>query len=137
MDMSLYITWWTQISSDMHFYSGLKLSYLNEWEDSVCKRKGEFSKTERNKMLLSAEQVQAANQHNNYIAYLFRYLAVRSLIDMVKYLFAQPTIKSFLSEKISQDPLEKFFGIQRQRGRVNENPNVREFFPKYASTQGN
>lgn len=46
---------------------------------------------------------------------------------MTKYLFDQPNIKSFLSEKISQDPLENFFGIQRQRGRVNENPNVREF----------
>ncbi len=30
-------------------------------------------------------------------------------------------------KKISQDPLEKFFGIQRQRGRVNENPSVRDF----------
>ena len=46
---------------------------------------------------------------------------------MTSYLFEQPTIKSFLSERISQDPLEKFFGIQRQRGRVNENPNVYEF----------
>ena len=33
----------------------------------------------------------------------------------------------FLSEKVSQDPLEKFFGCQRQRGRVNENPNAKEF----------
>ena len=46
---------------------------------------------------------------------------------MVRYLFDKPNIKCFLSEKISQDPLEKFFGIQRQRGRVNENPSVHEF----------
>ena len=46
---------------------------------------------------------------------------------MTTYLLSQPTIDSFLSEKISQDPLEKFFGIQRQRGRVNENPNMSEF----------
>ena len=32
-----------------------------------------------------------------------------------------------MSEKISQDPLEKFFGNQRQRGGVNENPTVQEF----------
>ena len=30
--------------------------------------------------------------------------------------------------KVSQDPLEKFFGIQRQCGRTNENPNVAEFY---------
>jgi hypothetical protein len=46
---------------------------------------------------------------------------------MTQHLFSKTTAKSFLSEKISQDPLEKFFGIQRQRGRVNENPSVQEF----------
>ena len=34
---------------------------------------------------------------------------------------------SFLSEKSSQDPLEKYFGRQLQRGRVIENPNVSQF----------
>ena len=33
----------------------------------------------------------------------------------------------FLSEKLSQDPLENFFGCQRQRGGLSENPNVAEF----------
>lgn len=34
---------------------------------------------------------------------------------------------TFFSKKICQDPLEKFFGRQRQRGSVNENPTVVEF----------
>ena len=46
---------------------------------------------------------------------------------MVNYLFSQLQVKCFLSEKIGQDPLEKFFGVQRQRGRVNENPSMHEF----------
>lgn len=33
----------------------------------------------------------------------------------------------FLSNRLCQDPLENFFGRQRQRGRVNENPCVKEF----------
>ena len=33
----------------------------------------------------------------------------------------------FLSERLSQDPLENFFGCQRQRCRTNENPNLHEF----------
>ena len=36
-------------------------------------------------------------------------------------------MESFLSERISQDPLETFFCQQRQRGAVNDNPNVQEF----------
>ena len=53
--------------------------------------------------------------------------AVKAFVELVKYLFTIPGVKAFLSEKISQDPIEKFFGCQRQRGRVNENPNVQEF----------
>lgn len=48
-------------------------------------------------------------------------------MELVEYLFTIAGVKVFLSEKVSQDPIEKFFGWQRQRGRVNENPNVQEF----------
>ena len=42
-------------------------------------------------------------------------------------------MSSFLSEQISQDPLEKFFGVQGQQGRSNENPTVPQFIK---NTQG-
>lgn len=48
-------------------------------------------------------------------------------MELVKVIFDTEGIKFFLSEKICQDPLEKFFGNQRQRGRTNENPNVMNF----------
>ena len=32
-----------------------------------------------------------------------------------------------MSNMICQDPIEKFFGQQRQRGGAHENPNVAEF----------
>ena len=54
-------------------------------------------------------------------------LLVRSFLELVPYLFTIPGVKAFLSEKLCQDPLEKFFGCQRQRGRVNENPNCQDF----------
>lgn len=54
--------------------------------------------------------------------------AVKSFVALVRYLFTLPGVKVFLSERVSQDPLEKFFGCQRQRGGVNENPNVQEFY---------
>ena len=53
---------------------------------------------------------------------------MHSFVELVTFLFTLPGIKAFLSEKLSQDPLEKFFGCQRQRGRVNENPTATQFF---------
>ena len=51
---------------------------------------------------------------------------VKSFVELVKYIFTIPGVKFFLSEKISQDPIEKFFGCQRQRGLTNENPTAHE-----------
>ena len=52
---------------------------------------------------------------------------VYSFIEFVPFLFTIPGVTSFLSEKVSQDPLEKFFGRQRLCGGVNDNPNVSQF----------
>ena len=50
-----------------------------------------------------------------------------AFVELVETVFQFHGVKFFLSETISQDPLEKFFGVQRQRGRVNENPDVQAF----------
>ena len=54
-------------------------------------------------------------------------LAVTSFVELVEYVFTIPGVSVFLSNRLCQDPLEKFFGQQRQRGRVNENPSTTEF----------
>jgi hypothetical protein len=46
---------------------------------------------------------------------------------MVRYLFTMSDVKVFLSRRICQDPLEQFFGCQRQRGGTHDNPNAQEF----------
>ena len=49
-------------------------------------------------------------------------------MEFIPYIFTKiPGVSSFLSAKINQDPLEKFFGMQRQAGRANQNPTVSEF----------
>ena len=53
--------------------------------------------------------------------------AVSSFLELIPYIFSIEGVTVFLSEKLNQDPLEKFFGCQRQRGRVNENPSAAEF----------
>ena len=52
---------------------------------------------------------------------------VNSFVEIIEFLFSLPDVSLFLSNRLCQDPLEKFFGQQRQRGRVNENPNVVDF----------
>ena len=52
---------------------------------------------------------------------------VMSFVELVQYLFTLPGVSVFMGNRICQDPLEKFSGQQRQRGRVHENPSVKEF----------
>lgn len=59
--------------------------------------------------------------------YFFLLLTAKSFIDLVRYLFQVPGVQSFLSRRICQDFLEKFFGCQRQIGRTHDNPTVKEF----------
>ena len=48
-------------------------------------------------------------------------------MELVQYVFDIPGVDSFLSQCFCQDPLERFFGCQRQRGRVHDNPNAADF----------
>ena len=51
----------------------------------------------------------------------------KSFKELVEYIFTIPGVDYFLSQRLCQDPLERFFGLQRQRGGVHDNPNVAEF----------
>ena len=90
-----------------------------------------YSKAEKNRMLLSAETILGLRRtgktyiywHNNY---------TKSFIGLVKYIFSLPEVTgnkmAFLSQNLCQDPLENFFGCQRQRRGTNAHPDVSEFF---------
>ena len=107
--------------------------YLNEWEQSVENRPG-FTRKQKQHMLLSSETMRGLRITGKilHIVTLFYVInnflpAAKSFVEMVRYLFTQADIRVFLSRRICQDPLEQFFGCQRQRGRTHENPNCQEF----------
>ena len=56
---------------------------------------------------------------------------VKSFVGLVRYLYSLPEVKdkklAFLSQNLCQDPLENFFGCQRQKRGTSDNPNVAEF----------
>lgn len=60
------------------------------------------------------------------------YIVVKSYIEFVPFLLSLPEVKQhkleFLSQNLCQDPLEIFFGCQRQRGGTSDNLSVAEFF---------
>eukprot|EP00731_Ephydatia_muelleri_P006390 Em0003g638a len=90
------------------------LVYLDTWEQSIKAREG-FNNDEKKKMHLSPQTLLGLR------------ITIYSFVELVQYLFTLDGVESFLSQKISQDPLEKFFGCQRQRGATSDNPNVSEF----------
>ena len=51
---------------------------------------------------------------------------VKSFIEMTKFLLTKNPGGFFLSERISQDPLENYFGKQRARGGRNDNPTMQQ-----------
>ena len=59
---------------------------------------------------------------------MYAYFLVSSFVELVPIILSQPGVTFFLSEKLCQDPLEKLFGRQRQRGGTNDNPMAHEVF---------
>ena len=53
---------------------------------------------------------------------------MKSFVEMTRYLLSQPNSDGLflLSERISQDPIENYFGKQRARGGRCDNPTVHE-----------
>ena len=50
--------------------------------------------------------------------------SVKSFVEMTQYLLRQGEDLFILSERVSQDPLENYFGQQRARGGRSENPTM-------------
>ena len=67
-------------------------------------------------------------EYNRRCAYWMAcFVPVSSFVEMVPFLMKLPGATAFFSSRINQDPLEKFFGMQRQSGKANENPTTAEF----------
>jgi hypothetical protein len=82
------------------------LPWLNKWETQINSRIDVKTK-EKSKLMLSTETLFGIR------------ITALSFIDLFKEIFQSSKVKSFLSEHICQDPLEKFFGRQRQIGSSN------------------
>ena len=106
------------------------------WEDAVERREG-FTTAEKKNMILSAATIEGLKLtgmdiKSGVVWFIsvppLSLSSVKSFIGMAQYVLALLGAPPVLSRRITQDPLEKYFGLQRQRGSVNENPSSQEFF---------
>jgi len=87
-----------------------------------------FTTAEKNMMFLSLETregLQITGKKNPSCYQIVR-IALKSFVEMAKFLLSQPGVNFILSERFSQDPLEVFFGEQRAQGGQNDNPIFKE-----------
>ena len=64
---------------------------------------------------------------NIQVYYKFFTWIVSSILKFILHIFTIKKVISFPSKKLCQDPLEKLFGMQRQRGATNENQTAAQF----------
>ena len=120
------------------------LGYLDEWQRSVEQREG-FTTAQKQMMCLSKETLTGLKITGRFKHACIMFMShwshimchfistVHSFIEMAEYLFKQPRVQYLFSERLTQDPLECFFGKQRACGGRNENPSARQFLDNTVS----
>ena len=90
------------------------LQYLKQWKESTENRPGNYTQNARAKMFLSWQTYEGFK------------ITVHSVTEVVRFLLEEG--KEFvLTERFCQDPVEEYFGKQRQLGRRSDNPDIRQF----------
>ena len=87
------------------------LEYLRLWKESTERRPGNFTQNARGRMFLSWQTHEGLK------------LTVSSAIEATK-LLVEEGMEFVLTERFCQDPLEEYFGKQRQLGRRSDNPDI-------------
>ena len=58
---------------------------------------------------------------------IYMYVCSFCILELLETIFKIPQVSCFLSNRICQDMLEKYFSMQRQAGTINDNPTVLKF----------
>ena len=119
-------------------YSGWKRPFFLFWMTGreLSRRELDFLMLLSDKTLLGLRMTGIYFHTCNSVA-LASFLTANSFVSLVRMLFSLDEVKdknfSFLSFTLNQDPLEGFFGCQRQRGQTGDNPSAQEFFKNTAA----
>lgn len=103
----------TQNDPRLTFLTNDLMNYLNDWEQEIENRPGNFSKSQRSGMKLSYQTITGLK------------ISAKSISECVKILL-QDGAKYVLTHCFNQDPLEQHFGHYRHKSGANNNPSVYE-----------
>ena len=90
------------------------LPYFEIWLSSINTRPGNFTLNDRSKMFIPWQTYEGIK------------ITVNSAVELITFLLSNGVF-SVLTERFCQDPLENYFGHQRQIGSRKDNPSVRDF----------
>ncbi|XP_046566200.1 uncharacterized protein LOC124274872 [Haliotis rubra] len=87
------------------------LDFFKAWEDSVMQRPGQFTFTQRKRMIFSHQTLKGLR------------ISVHSIVECVRFML-DAGAEFVLTHRFNQDPLEEQFGQFRHKGGSNDNPSV-------------
>ena len=90
------------------------LEYFHGWKKNIHNRPGKYTATAHAKMFISQQTYEGLQ------------ITTHSTVEIVKFLLSKG-LNSVLTERFQQDPLEEYFGNQRQRGRRADNLDALQF----------
>ena len=90
------------------------LHYLFEWQRSIKDRPGNFDDNARARMFLSRQTFEGIK------------ISIYSMMALIKFLLGAG-VKFVLTNHFCQDPVEQYFGKQREIGRRSDNPTIYTF----------
>jgi hypothetical protein len=90
------------------------LDYLQAWHDSVTQRHGSYDADARACMFISHQTYEGMK------------ISIYSLIELVKFLL-NADVDFVLTNRFCQDPVEQYFGKQREIGRRSDIPIIKTF----------
>ena len=90
------------------------LQYFYGWKENISTSPGQYTATDQAKMFISQQTHEGLQ------------ITAHSTVEVVKFLLSHG-LNSVLKECFRQDPLEEYFGNQRQRGRRSDNPDALQF----------
>ena len=76
---------------------------MKKWKDSTEQRPGNFTQSARSKMFISWQTYEGFQ------------ITVNAVIEICKFLL-QEGMEYVLTERLCQDPVEEYFGMQRKLG---------------------
>ncbi|XP_048241342.1 uncharacterized protein LOC125374488 [Haliotis rufescens] len=104
----------------LHYLLNEFLDFFKAWEDSVMRRHGQFTLSQRKRMMLSHQTLKGLK------------ISVNSIVECVRFMLTAGAEFVF-THRFNQDPLEEQFGQYRHKGGSNDNPSV--YAVKHAFSQ--